>query len=182
MSKEMKNDSGVKQVIFVVETNEVAKTDTRYIIKLWNQLYGENNNDLKRQFVYMDGKGKYNKNNVKSKIKSYVKANSDGENHIVYCFDTDKFDTVIVDLNNLKTYKKFCDDNGYKFVWFCYDIEMVFIGKSVSDSDKEKESKKFYNTKSLIDIRKLQNGNEIEDMHKEKSNIYSVLNEIHKII
>ena len=48
MSNQIKNDSGVKQVIFVVETNEVAKTDTRYIIKLWDQLYGTNNNDIKR--------------------------------------------------------------------------------------------------------------------------------------
>lgn len=182
MSKEMKNDSGVKQVIFVVETNEVAKTDTRYIIKLWDQLYGANNNDLKRQFVYMDGKSKYNRNTIKSKIKSYVKANSDGENYVVYCFDTDKIDSVITDLNNIKTYKKYCDDNGYKFVWFCYDIEMVFIGRSIADSEKEFESKKFAKSKDKIDIRKLQCGNDINDMHKEKSNIYSILNTIHKTI
>lgn len=181
MSNQIKNDSGVKQVIFVVETNEVAKTDTRYIIKLWDQLYGANNNDIKRQFVYMDGKSKYNRNTIKTRIKSYLKANSDGENYVVYCFDTDKIDTVTRDLNNIKEYKKYCDDNGYKFVWFCYDIEMVFIGRSVPDSEKEYESKKFARIKDIIDIRKLQNGNDIDSMHKEKSNIYSILNEIHKI-
>ena len=74
MSKEMKNDSGVKQVIFVVETNEVAKTDTRYIIKLWDQLYGANNNDLKRQFVYMDGKSKYNMSALFSRFRSWILA------------------------------------------------------------------------------------------------------------
>lgn len=181
MTDRTKNDSGVKQVIFVVETNESAKTDTRYIIKLWDQLYGINNNDLKRQFVYMDGKTKYNKSNVKAKIKSYIKANSDGENHVVYCFDTDKIDTVITDLNNINTYRKYCLDNGFKFVWFCYDIEMVFIGRSVPDTEKEIESKKFAKLKDIIDVRKLKSGDDINDMHKEKSNIYSILDAIHKI-
>ena len=58
---------------------------------------------------------------------------------------------------------------------------MVFIGRSIPDSEKEYESKKFAKIKNLIDLRNLQNGNEIEDMHKEKSNIYSILNAIHKI-
>ena len=181
MSSIEKNDSGVKQIIFVVETNEKNRSDTRYIIKLWNQLYGINNNDLKRQFVYMDGKSKYNKNNVKSKIKSFISENKDGENNVVYCFDTDRIDTSNIDLNNVIAFKKYCDDNNYNFVWFCYDIEMVFIGRSVPDSEKEKESKKFTKLESLIDVNKLKNGNKIEDMHKGKSNIYSVLNMIHKI-
>lgn len=177
----MKNDSGVKQVVFVVETKEKAKTDTRYIIRLWDQIYGVDNNDIKRQFVYMEGKDKYNKDNIRSKINSYIRENRDGENHIVYCFDTDKIDSVAEDLEKTKTYKKYCIDNGYKFVWFCYDIEMVFIGRSVPDSEKEEESKKFYKSKDTIDVRKLQNGDDIEDMHQKKSNICSVLNAIHNI-
>ncbi len=181
MSSIEKNDSGVKQIIFVVETNEKNRSDTRYIIKLWNQLYGINNNDLKRQFVYMDGKFKYNKNNVKSKIKTFISENKDGENYVVYCFDTDKIDASNEELNNVKTFKKYCDDNNYKFVWFCYNIEMVFIGRSVPDFEKEKESKKFAKSPLPIDVEKLKNGNEVEDMHKRKSNIYSVLKTIHKI-
>jgi len=177
----MKNDSGVKQVIFVLETNDSARTDTRYIIKLWDQLYGINNNEIKRQFVHMDGKTKYNKNQVISKIKSYIRANSDGKNYVVYCFDTDRIDTSSIDLNNIKTYKKYCEDHNYQFVWFCYDIEMVFLGRSISDAEKEKASKNFLRIKDMIDVNKLKCGNEIEDMHKEKSNIFTVLNEIHKI-
>ena len=38
----------------------------------------------------------------------------------------------------------------YDFIWFCKDIERVYIGKKVDDSQKKKESATF-KAKKLID-------------------------------
>lgn len=39
--------------------------------------------------------------------------------------------------------ENFCRQNGYKFVWFCRDIEEVFLHKTVDDSKKKEEVAKF---------------------------------------
>lgn len=46
--------------------------------------------------------------------------------------------------------KRYCDEKGYDFIWFCKDIERVYLGKKVDDSQKKKESATF-KAKKLID-------------------------------
>ena len=41
-------------------------------------------------------------------------------------------------------------EKEYDFIWFCKDIERVYIGKKVDDSQKKKESATF-KAKKLID-------------------------------
>ena len=43
----------------------------------------------------------------------------------------------------LKNTRQYCKEKGYEFVWFCKDIEQVYIGKRVADKDKKKEAAKF---------------------------------------
>ena len=33
--------------------------------------------------------------------------------------------------------ENFCHQNGYKFIWFCRDVEEVFLHKTVEDSKKK---------------------------------------------
>ena len=50
----------MKQLIFVVETNKDVKSDEIYIKSILNHHYDlMNNNTVRVQFVYMDGKTKY---------------------------------------------------------------------------------------------------------------------------
>lgn len=67
----------------------------------------------------------------------------------MYCFDCDDYDSNPDDLKFLKEVKQYCDDKGYKFVWFCKDIEQVYIGKRIDDSQKKKEAAAF-KAKKLI--------------------------------
>lgn len=47
------------------------------------------------------------------------------------------------DMEFLQTAQKFCKDKGYEYVWFCRDIESVFLEKKVSDKLKKREAETF---------------------------------------
>ena len=49
--------------------------------------------------------------------------------------------------------KSFCDQNGFRFIWFCKDIEQVYLGKSIPDSSKKKEAESFLRKKKIKDVR-----------------------------
>lgn len=73
----------------------------------------------------------------------------------------------------LETVKKYCKDNEYQFVWFCKDVEHVYLGKQVADSQKKKESVRF-KTNRLI--KKVDYKNLVAQTYKIKtSNIMKVL-------
>ncbi len=76
-------------------------------------------------------------------ISQYSKSSKGNKSKVIYCFDCDEYDNKNEDLTFLKTVKKYCDDRGYDFVWFCKDVEQVYLGKKVDNSQKKKESAKF---------------------------------------
>ena len=85
----------------------------------------------------------------------------------------DEYDNKIEDLTFLKTVKKYCDDRGYDFIWFCKDVEQVYIGKRVDNSKKKNESTKFKknNLITKVDVHRLSG----RDYRIKTSNIMTVL-------
>ena len=73
----------------------------------------------------------------------------------------------------LKKVRQYCVEQKYDFVWFCKDVEQVYIGKKVDDSQKKKEAAKFKARKqiSTVDSKKLL----INNYQINTSNIMSVL-------
>lgn len=62
---------------------------------------------------------------------------------VIYCIDTDQYEK---NPNHKKEYdeiQKYCEHENYEMVWFCHDVEEVFIGYKVSDSDKTKKAAEF---------------------------------------
>ncbi len=171
----------VIQIIFVVETNKITKSDDRYVSKLISQLYDLSKNDVQFQYVHMGTKYRYNKPSVLKEIKEYIQQNKNGINHVVYCFDTDRIDNDQVQVEALKKYENFCIQNGFYFVWFCYDIETVFLGHSVPDNEKEKESRDFFRKKFELEkslkLRLSKNKDDIKS--NRSSNILTVLSELY---
>lgn len=133
------------QLIFVVETNKKCASDWIYIKDTIEHFYTIDNSHTKLTPVYMDGKGKYkNKQSIVNEyIRKYSKAADGNESHVIYCFDCDDYDTNREDAAFLKKASKYCDDNDYELVWFCKDIEGVYLKRRVEDSQKKKESAKF---------------------------------------
>ena len=128
------------QILFVVEADKKSRSDYIYIRSVLDRFFNFRLlTDVKINAVFMGGKSKYQRNDVISEINKQISAYSrTGKTHVVYCFDTDKYDTDPEDKRAFTNEEKFCKENGYDFVWFCHDIEEVFLGKSVPNSDKTK--------------------------------------------
>ena len=69
--------------------------------------------------------------------------------------------------------KKYCKEHEYEFVWFCKDVEDVYLGKQVDRSEKTKEAVRF---KKNNLIKKVDSKNLVAQTFKAKtSNIMKVL-------
>lgn len=130
----------MKLLVLCVETNKEAQTDTKYIDKTIRQFYVIDNN-IKIAYVYMGGKGNYDSKAVKSQIKRQYSGDFE-EKRVVYCIDIDNMaDAEVIEQNN--KIKAYCDGLNYDFVWFCRDVEEVYLHKRVDKSEKVNEAKKF---------------------------------------
>lgn len=133
------------QLVFVVEANKKSKTDWIYIKDTIDRFYKYDVAHLKLSTVYMDGKNKYlvKEKEVKSLISQYNGASAKNVTKVIYCFDCDDYDSNPVDKDFIDKTQKFCKSNNYEYVWFCKDIERVYLGKKVEDGQKNREATKF---------------------------------------
>lgn len=136
-----------KQLIFCVETNKKAKTDYIYLSATINNLYVYDRANVRFSPVYMDGKGNYNSKRVVSEIASlkrkYLVTSPDNATKVFYCFDCDHYDSKSDDAAFLQEAQNYCLQNSCEFIWFCRDIEHVYLGKQIPDHDKRNEAIKF---------------------------------------
>lgn len=140
------------QLIFVVETNKKCKSDWIYIKDTIDRFYQYDQAQIKFSPVYMDGKGKFKnkEKEISSLISQYTAGNKKNQTKVIFCFDCDDYDSKPEDAEFLVNAKRYCDEKGYDFIWFCKDIERVYLGKKVDDSQKKKESATF-KAKKLMD-------------------------------
>ena len=163
------------QLIFVVETNKKCKSDWIYIKETIDRFYYYGGVHIKLSTVYMDGENKYliKEKEVKSLISQYNGASANNVTKVIYCFDCDDYDNNPVDKEFLEKTQEFCKANNYEYVWFCKDIERVYLGEKVEDGHKNGEAKKFKEKKLIdgVNESKLLGENLASNM----SNILSVL-------
>lgn len=139
------------QMIFCVETNKKADTDSVYISETINHWY-KVNNQIKISKVYMNTKSKYNSKDVLREVDKKSKAFTIGETRVIYCIDTDQYEKNIDHEKELYNITQYCKENGYDLIWFCHDVEEVFLGKRVSDSEKVQEAGMFRRKKKIEEI------------------------------
>lgn len=163
------------QLIFVVETNDKTKSDDVYISELIKSRYDLSSNEYVYNFVHMNGKTKYDSSPVKTGINKLCSLNKFGENVIIFCFDTDRIDIKAEDTNFMNKVEQYCIDNSYKYVWFCFDIECVFLGHSIQDAQKKTESLKYMKNKNKNYNQVLLKSNAKTEHH---SNILCVLDDL----
>lgn len=164
------------QLIFVVETNKRIKSDWIYIKDTIEQFYQYDNVHIKLTPVYMNGKGRYKlkEKEVLKLISQYKADDSKKESKVIYCFDCDDYDVNRSDQEFLTEARRFCEEKGYEFVWFCKDIEQVYLDNRIDDREKKKVSEDFKKNKQIknVDKSKLSAG----DYRLKYSNIMQVLN------
>ena len=99
----------------------------------------------------MNGKGNYrNKDKeISTAVSQYKAASEKNQSQVIFCFDCDDYDSKQEDAAFIKGAKNYCDAQGYDFIWFCKDIERVYLGRKVNDNQKQKESA-IFKAKELI--------------------------------
>lgn len=160
------------QMIFCLETNKRAGTDYIYIKEILSNLYHISNH-VKITPIYMGTKTKYRSKDILREISKKIREYIHGETKVIYCIDTDEYEKVPEDANAFRDIRQFCEKSEYELIWFCHDVEEVFVGHSVSDSQKVKAARAFRNNN---DIEKLsQESLSVEELKPCASNILNVL-------
>lgn len=139
------------QMILCVETNKRADTDSIYImetIRYWYDL----NNQVKISKIFMNTKSRYNSKDVLKEIDEKSKAFTIGETKVIYCIDTDQYEKNIEHEKEFNSISRYCEEKGYDLIWFCHDVEEVFLGKKIPDSQKVNEAAMFRRKKKIEEI------------------------------
>lgn len=131
-----------KQYLFCLETTKKANTDWLYIHKVIDYLNKDKQVFDSYKPLYMNGKGNYRNKSFLRILNSTINM-FDGESVIIYCVDLDDYHINPRTKEYIDEVEKFCDDNGYKFVYFSRDVEEVFWGKRISKEEKTKYAMKF---------------------------------------
>ena len=167
------------QLIFCVETNKQCKSDQIYIRDTIEKFFSYDNAMVKFSFIFMDGKYKYSSKSVKTQIskmvKLYVASSRNNQSVVIYCFDCDDYDLNQRDSEFLEEVKMYCKDNSYRFVWFCKDVERVYIGEKVPDKLKKKKAESFRSKKQINSIRR-----EMLHVEQYRQNCSNILNVLEK--
>ena len=139
------------QLILCVETKKSADTDSIYILDTINHWY-QIDNKTKISKINMNTKTKYQSKDVIRQIQQKRKAFLLGETKVIYFIDTDQFEKNPEHARELREISGYCEQNGFDFVWFCHDVEEVFWGHKVSDSQKVQEAFSFRKKKRITEI------------------------------
>ncbi len=128
-------------ILFCVEADRVSKSDYLYIREVIRHYYIDDKKVVYRP-VYMKGKGNYKSKSVLSDIKEECEGFG-GEISVIYCVDTDDYDTSVADIKLNQDIEKYCAKNGHDLILCCKDIEDVFLGKQIDKGEKTKEAEGF---------------------------------------
>lgn len=97
------------------------------------------------------------------------------QSKVIYCFDCDDYDINPADADFLKEAKRYCADKGYKFAWFCKDVEQAYLGRKVDAGQKEKEAISFKSKRKIseVDTKRLS----VNHYRNNTSNIMRIMDE-----
>ena len=139
------------QLIFCVETNKQADTDWVYIMEAIRFRY-KLPPQISLSKIYMETKSKYDSRKVLGEIEKRTKCYK-GETKVIYCIDTDAYESNYEQKKEMDRVKEFCENKGYDFVWFCHDVEEVFLGKQIENSKKVKEAGAFRSSRGIEHVQ-----------------------------
>lgn len=140
------------QMILCVETKKSADTDSVYILETINYWY-KIDNKIKISKINMNSKSRYNSKAVIKEITQKKKDFRIGDTKIIYFIDTDQYEKNLDHEREFAEISRYCEENGFDLVWFCHDVEEVFLGHKVSDSKKVQEATIFRRKKKIEEIQ-----------------------------
>lgn len=165
-----------RQVLFCVESNSKARTDYQYIESTIKRFYIDDRK-IRYRAIYLGSKTKYNAKDKIREINDNIKK-FPGETNVIYFIDVDDYDISQETKKLYDEIKKYCDKNGYDFVFFDKDVEDVYLGNPVSDKEKVSKVADFKRKQLInnVDEKKLT----VDSHQRHCSNILNVLDKYWK--
>ena len=141
------------QIIICVESDKRAGTDNIYIKETLEHFYVIDNS-VNLNFVNMGGKSKYDSSDVKKQINTYIRDYKLGDSVVVLCVDTDQLETNYEQKMEFEQIERFAMSMDYELVWFCHDVEEVYIGNSIVKDAKKRTSIDFKKKGERVNVDK----------------------------
>ena len=165
---------GNKRLLFCVESPKGKDTDYTYIVETIRHYFVESTRIVRRP-VYMKSKTRYNSRSVQDDIR---RQSGSADTSVIYCIDTDDYDTSAETKKMLDEIRKNCNEKGNDLVFFCRDVEDVYCGQQVSDTQKRQYAARFRSSQAIrnIETRRL----EKKEYQRHCSNILNVLDKYYK--
>ncbi len=168
------------QLIFCVETNRKSDTDFLYIKSTIDRFYDYQNGHVQIKPVYLGGKGRYSTSSNARKINELIRQFSAGskntESHVFLCLDYDKYDSDPADRKFFTDAENYCrTKDNYHLIWFCRDVEDVYLGHQISNTQKTGAAKRFMARKQIVTVEA--NKLRATQYRQHSSNICTVLDQ-----
>ena len=164
-----------KQLIFLVEADSNSKSDWIYVKNTIDRFYMFDYSKDKLSKSFMGGKYKYKtkEKEIQTLIRQFSIGSKDNESYVFYVVDCDDYDSNPRDASFLEEIEDYCNQHNYNLIWFCKDVEQVYINKKVAKKEKKDEAERFAKNRKiqLVDETKLRE----ENYRRNTSNILSVL-------
>lgn len=158
-----------KRLLFCVETTKQADTDYSYILDTIRHYYDLPRNVVLRP-VYMESKTRYNSRAVREDIRRQSGPSDAG---VIYCIDTDDYNVSPAAKALLDQIRDYCRANGFDFIFFCRDVEDVFHGRRIPDTEKVQAVRRFRSSRAIEAMKA--ESLEQDDYRIHCSNILNVL-------
>ncbi|MCR5528924.1 MAG: hypothetical protein K6F49_06880 [Saccharofermentans sp.] len=164
----------MRLIVFVLEADKHSQTDWIYIQETVKRFY-EADKETSIKTIFMGGRSNYNSKPVLRSIRELKRGNSKNIT-IIYCVDTDRYESAHDQAKELNDISQYCSERQYELIWFCHDIEEVFIGEAISSSDKTKTANSFRKSGKIGSITETKLKR--RDYAPKTSNILGVLDRI----
>ncbi len=160
------------QLIFCVESNRRAATDNIYIGETLKRAF-KIDNTIKISYVNMGSRSKYKDKGVLREIREKIKQYKHGDSYVIYCIDTDQFEINAEQKRQYEDIQRFVYEQNYDLIWFCHDVEEVYLEKTIQDGEKKERAVEFVKRREIdkVDMRRLCAAKE----KKSHSNIINVI-------
>jgi len=142
-------------LIFVMETSAPGKSDHVYIQTVLDHFFIYK--DVTILNVFLDGKRNYSSKKTLSIIGNYqsMLRSQAIDSSVIYFIDTDSASFDYDQGSFFSNVSSFCKTKGFGLVWFCKNVENVFLGKEANAiGSKLKAAKDFVRTSGINSIPK----------------------------
>lgn len=147
------------QLLVLLETNDELNTDGVYFTEVRRRFYQNYSNnyegEVSIQIIPLHGKQNYNSSKIRKRVRNQIASNKSYGVYtvVILCIDTDTTSKSFKPGSFFHNVMTYCEEHGYELVWYCKNVENVFLNKEARDVNKVAAAKEFARSEKIFDIK-----------------------------